>query len=420
MEFTWGPDSPPPSIEEHSKAKLTVLRRYLRAYFDRLNISPNRDEFKLDLVDGFAGGGQFTDRSGIVSGTPLVMLEEIEAARNRFNDGDRRKPLDFNCKCYFVDKNRDHVEHLRKVLRDHGYDDAESEFLSVRTGTFENEIDDILASIKRRQPRAGRAIFLLDQTGFAQVELGLIARIFDELASAEIILTFAADVLLNLLAEKPEIIRSVQPLQLNDRQIRELIDFRGQDGGRALMQRTLRNHIRLFTRADFDTPFFIKPERSRRALWFVHLSKHPTARDVMIQIHWDTQNTFEHYGTGGIGMLGMDGILDTGTLPVFNFKAADAEQLQSQLLEDLPRVLHGLVAEGPITMDAIRFHLANMTAAPFSTLDRAIIELAKEREFDVLNPNDKERNARALRRLDPNDRIQLHPMSLIPGLSRTK
>ncbi len=82
--------------------------------------------------------------------------------------------------------------------------------------------------------------------------------------------------------------------------------------------------------------------------------------------------------------------------------------------------LHGLVAEGPITVDAIRFKLANMTAAPFSILDWAIIELLKEREFDVLNPNDKERNAKVLKRLSPTNRIRLHPTSLIPGLSRKR
>ena len=58
-DFKWHPDEPPPLIEEHSKAKLDVLRSYLRAYFDRLNVNPARDEFKLDLIDGFAGGGTF-------------------------------------------------------------------------------------------------------------------------------------------------------------------------------------------------------------------------------------------------------------------------------------------------------------------------------------------------------------------------
>ena len=75
-DFKWHPDEPPPLIEEHSKAKLDVLRSYLRAYFDRLNVNSARDEFKLDLIDGFAGGGTFRDNTGIVSGTPLIMLEE--------------------------------------------------------------------------------------------------------------------------------------------------------------------------------------------------------------------------------------------------------------------------------------------------------------------------------------------------------
>ena len=70
MDFRWHPDESPPPIEAHSKARLDVLRQYLRAYFDRLNVSPLREEFKLDLVDGFAGGGTFRDDDEIVSGSP--------------------------------------------------------------------------------------------------------------------------------------------------------------------------------------------------------------------------------------------------------------------------------------------------------------------------------------------------------------
>lgn len=67
MDFKWHPDEPPPQIEPHSKAKLRVLRQYLRAYFDRLNVSPKREVFKLDLIDGFAGGGTFLeDRKSVV------------------------------------------------------------------------------------------------------------------------------------------------------------------------------------------------------------------------------------------------------------------------------------------------------------------------------------------------------------------
>ena len=85
MSFRWHPHEPPPPIEGHSRAKLKVLRSYLRAYFDRLAAHLPRDEFKLDLVDGFAGGGTFLDGEEIVSGTPLIMLEESESARQRLN-----------------------------------------------------------------------------------------------------------------------------------------------------------------------------------------------------------------------------------------------------------------------------------------------------------------------------------------------
>ena len=417
MPFKWHPDELPPQIEEHSKAKLRVLRSYLRAYFDRLNINPNRDAFKLDLVDGFAGGGTFTDDDGVLSGTPLIMLEEAASASERLNRI-RIKPLQFDCKFYFVDKKEGHTDHLRKVLREREHQ-VDGERIVIRTGPFENQIDGILSSIHRRQPRSGRAIFLLDQTGFSQVELALVSRIFDELPAAEVILTFAADALVNFLDETPEIAKAVAPLQLTELQIRHLLHVQGGDGGRALVQRTLRDHTRVATGALYDTPFFIRPQGSRRALWFLHLSRHPTARDVMIQRHWDLQNTFQHYGPGGFGMLGWDALRDSPTLPLFEFRETDAQQMRNQLLESLPKELFGLASEQPVTVDALRHAFANRTAARFSDLDDVILRLSQEKEFDVLNSDGKVRS-RSLKRLDRTDRIALPSTLLLPGMSRSR
>lgn len=283
MNFKWHPDEPPPAIEEHSKAKLTVLRSYLRAYFDRLGGRFARDVFKLDLIDGFAGGATFREGNEVVSGTPLIMLEESEAAKERLQRK-RIKPLQFDFKCYFIDRETEHTDHLRKVLNERGYR-IDDEKIVVRNSRFEDTVEDIIAEIYRRQPKAGRSLFLLDQCGFSQVEISLIARIFRKLPAAEIILTFAADALTNFLAETPEFVRMVTPLELTEQRIFDLIQLRNGDGGRALVQRVLRGHIRDATRATYDTPFFIRPRRSRRALWFLHLSRHPTARDVMIQCH---------------------------------------------------------------------------------------------------------------------------------------
>ncbi len=417
MPFSWHPDESPPSIEAHSKAKLDVLRRYLRAYFDRLNVNPQREEFKLDLVDGFAGGGTFLDGDEILSGTPLIMLEESEAARSRLNRS-RTKPLHFDCKCYFVDVEPAHTDHLRNVLVERGYevDDAR---IVVRNGSFEEEVDGILKEIRQRQPRAGRAIFLLDQTGFSQVEFALVSRIFRELPAAEVILTFAADALVNHLAETPQLIKAAAPLQLTESQIHDLIRYREGDGGRALVQRTLRTHVRAVTGAVYDTPFFIRPRQSRRALWFLHLSRHPTARDVMIQRHWQLRNTFEHYGPGDFGMLGWDALKDSETLPLFHFGELEDRRLREQLLNSMPRELFSLATEDPVTVDAMRHAFANETAAPFSILDEVVLQLAREREINVLTPEGKIRS-RALTRLQSTDRIAFPETLLLPGISRLR
>ena len=204
---------------------------------------------------------------------------------------------------------------------------------------------------------------------------------------------------------------------MTESQIHDLIQFRGGDGGRALLQRTLRDHTRSVTGAVYDTPFFIRPEVSRRALWFLHLSRHPTARDVMIQRHWEIQNTFEHYGPGDFGMLGWDALKDSKTLPLFNFSQIDLEQMDIQLLDSLPRELYGLASEQPVTVDAMRHGIANRTAARFSDLDRIVLQLMREREIDILNSDGKVRS-RSLRRLSPTDRIGLPSTLLLPGISR--
>ncbi len=344
------------------------------------------------------------------------MLEESESARDRLNQ-DRAKPLHFDCKYYFVDKESDHTDHLKRVLDERGHQ-VDGEKIVVRNSPFEEAVDDIIAEVRRRQPRAGRAIFLLDQSGFSQVSVILVARIFKRLPAAEVILTFAAKTLINLLSETPQFVQAVAPLELTKSKIHDLIQLRNGDGGKALVQRVMREHIRSVTGVPYDTPFFIQPAQSRRALWFLHLSRHPTARDVMIQCHWESSNTFEHYGPGDFDMLGWDA-LNTGTLPLFHFEELEARQMQEQLLNSMPRELFGLASEKPVTVDAMRHMLANRTAARFLDLDKVVLELAREKEIEILTPDGKVRS-RTLTKLLPTDRITFPTTLLFPGLSRLR
>ena len=414
MSFVWVPGNPPPSIEEHSLAKLSVLRNYVSDYIDRLCQGSPRDVFKLDLVDGFSGGGLFLDGSQEISGTPLIMLEEAEKAFCRLNER-RTKPLRFDLKFHFVDVESGHAQYLSEVL-------DEREFIipdhnvSVYNSSFKDVVGEIIADIKSRQPKSGRALFLLDQKGFSQVEFGLVRRIFKDLASAEVILTFAAETLVNFMVERPELSTAVRPIELRDADIRDLIDLRDGAGGRAVAQRALRDHLRAGTGAIYDTPFFIRPRKSRRALWFVHLSRHPVARDVMVQCHWNNFNTFEHYGSGDLDMMGWDP-LKNGLLPLFGFSQYDADELHRQLVDSIPVKLSSFGLSLPVTVKGFRDAVANHTAARFSDLDRALTALASSGEYDIRNSEGKLRQ-RDLTRLNPSDVISFTSRPMFPGWSQ--
>jgi hypothetical protein len=142
----------------------------------------------------------------------------------------------------------------------------------------------------------------------------------------------------------------------------------------------------------------------------------PTARDVMIQCHWKVSNMFEHYGRGDFGMLGWDA-LSTGTLPLFNFGELEAKALREQLLGSMPPKLLALAGEDSVTIDAMRHMFANETAARFSDLDAAVLDLFRGNEIDVLDADGK-RRSRSIIRLQPTDRIAVPRMPLIPGLLR--
>ena len=407
MAFRWHVNEPPPQIQPHSKAKLSVLRGYLKAYFDRLGGTVHRrDQFKLDLIDGFCGGGVYRDGGSLLVGSPLIMLEESRDAKQRLVEG-RTKPLAFDFKHYFVDREQAHLDYLKQELVNRGH--LSSDDVSMHVGEFEQLAPAIIKSIRRRQPRAGRSIFLLDQCGYSDVSLRLIRRILSELPAAEVIVTVAADALFNFMDTTPHFLRSVGPLSLDEAQIRAWLEQQN-DSGRAVVQRAFRRHMRDETGAGFDTPFFIKPADSRRALWFVHLSRHPTARDVMIQRHWAERSTFEHYGPAGLRMMGWDALNDEPDL--FRFADDDQTRLCAALLESLPPEIHALASETPVSVETMRCMFANETAARFHDLDQVVIDLFRGKEVDILDARGRRRGS-GLQRLRHDDRIALpHQLSL--------
>ena len=95
-EYDWHIGDAPPDIELHSITKHRVYEEYLSHYIQVLNSNPMIPEFRLNLIDGFSGGGIYTHpvTGELHDGSPLRLIKTSEAAEaavnlNRQNAGMR-------------------------------------------------------------------------------------------------------------------------------------------------------------------------------------------------------------------------------------------------------------------------------------------------------------------------------------------
>lgn len=413
--FEWELGSKPPALQSHSAAKLRLLENYLGEYFQTVVPDPRSDRLQISLVDGFCGGGAFSAKDGsVASGTPIIMLRSIESAERILNER-RRKKLTIDARFYFVDKSKSAIEYLKSELVQHGYGSRIGESVHLINGTFENQYQSIVSDILTKA-RAGRSIFLLDQRGYGQVPLRICRSILGSLSRSEIILTFAIDWLLDYLSSNTSFLKAVAPIEITERQVADFLASKGDRGHRYLVQRLIARHLKMATDTPFFTPFFVRSVEAGRDLWLIHLSKHPTARNVMTSSHWSIQNASIHQGNAGLNMLGFDPDWED-TLPLdFEFDGNAEAQIAAALRRDIPYTVEGLDSHGPITFDAFQREIANHTAARIDQLEQALIALHGEKDIEILTPSGQLKRPAA--RLQSTDRIQLAKQLILPGMKR--
>ena len=386
-EYLWQVGAEPPQLEPHSRAKHRIIEAYLKHYVRVRWADPRHDVVRLTLVDGFAGGGHYRDPTSgdLWEGSPLRMLRamrEVEAELNAH----RERPARFDVDYHFVEQKREVAEYLRGVLaRDehqHGHGQV-----NVLDGDFITHLPALLERASAKTPRAGRAIFVLDQYGYKDVPLPLVRQIFAKLPSAEVILTFATDWLLDYMADTPEFRTILERTGLAgwSDTLPELLREKDRAGGRQAIQALLYRDLWSGSGARYFTPFFIRSAGAHRDYWLVHLSGHEKAHDVMTELHWREQNKFAHFGRSGLHMLsilGYDPALDpdvTGQLYAFtpDDKATTKASITAQLAGD--------IAERP---DGVRFgdwfrEHCNFTTATRRDLISAILKVAHGGEIEI-------------------------------------
>lgn len=397
--YDWVIGNPPPLLKRHSAVKHALLRNYLVEYFLTLVSMPQQDKIQLTIVDGFCGGGLYLNEvNHEVPGSPIVILEAIREAEALVNiRQERRKPILIDVELICIDECPYALDYLRHVLEERGYSDALTKSkIRLVNGKFADYCGAALQRAHDRSPKSGRALFVLDQYGYAAVPMRCLRDIFCKLKHAEVILTFYIDALLTYLNEKnladfehaTGIRASVNAAEIDEIKQSPL--------WRVHLQSSLYQSVTSQCAARFYTPFFIRPERGHGDFWLLHLSQHWKARDVMATTHWSHQNHFAHYGKAGFYMFSTGYIskfddeqkLQTG----FDFSEVAATVSKETMMEQIPRILFE-GGEG-MTFEQFFLKLINTTPATRNMVKDTLLQLHQGHEIRVLDERGEDSKAR--------------------------
>ena len=388
---SWQVGSSLPLIRPHSQAKHRLLRTYLERYIAVLTANPRRSSLRLTLVDGFAGGGQYSTGIGgdIQPGSPLIALEAMEVAQV-LAQGARSKPFHLDVKYIFVEKDAGAAIHLRRVISDSKYRHMLDGDIKIIHGEFVEHSPEIEEYIKNRK---GRSIFVLDQFGYTDVPLPLVSRILTTLRKSEVILTFAVDSLIDYLSDDEQTQKRLERVGIA-LPTSTLADLKAEHSWRRTIQFALHEEIPPKTNAGFYTPFFIRSTDAHRDLWLIHLSGHYRARDVMVGLHWQESTSFSHYGRAGLQMLGYDPERDASwntqqLLPGFYFDEAARVASQSELLNQLPEQIYRF--KQGIVFNDLFSELTNHCPVTAEIMSEVTETLAKEGVISVRSKSGRER-----------------------------
>ena len=297
VSHSWIAAAKPPTIRAHSLEKHKLLEAYLTRYVATLTQNIKIDHLALTVIDGFAGGNIYTDSvtGQERPGSPSIIINAIRQAERLANEK-RTKDFKIEDDYFFIEQNKNAYASLELTLKlsEHGPQIGNN--IHLINDDFASHANRIIEFVTTKSP-SGRAIFVLDQCGYDKVPFACIRNIKCVLRSlnAEIILTFAADFLIDYLREERPNRRLTSIPELDLDAMASKFD-RTDPRWRTLIQFELHSEVQRSAAAKFYTPFFIHSKESHRDLWLVHLSRHHRARDVMMGVHWDIQNSFAHFG----------------------------------------------------------------------------------------------------------------------------
>lgn len=397
--YNWSLGGSLPSLLRHSEVKHSLLREYLVEYFVTLVATPHQDRIQITIVDGFCGGGRYRNTRGdIVPGSPIVILQAVREAQARvLYEQRRRKPIEFDVQLICIDEDPSAIQHLRYVLEEEGYGQGLREgSLRLLTGSFHGHSSQVIDYCRQRSPRSGRALFVLDQYGYDAVPIQTLRAIFCALKTAEVILTFNVDSLINFLCEKNALDFERKTGIVGALSAEDLDVESRNPSWRLQVQSKLYQGLTSGSGASWFTPFFIRPEHGHGDFWLLHLSQHWKARDVMAGAHWKHHNHFIHYGAPGFDMFstGYAARIDSkeGVQTAFEFDDVASVASHSAMKDQIPESLRKFE-------DGMRFadfflQRMNFTPATRDMVESTVLDLVRDQQVEVVGDDGSLRHVR--------------------------
>ncbi len=386
--YAWTKDKPPPGIEPHSLAKHRIFRKYLSRYIEIVTANSSQEVLRITFVDGFSGGGLYKTRDGLVPGSPLILLETAAEMETKLSVG-RPKGFKIDARFIFIDENKHNTDYLRAQIELSPFKDRLDKTIQIWTGDFNTLAGNASRIARQQSPRAGRAIFLLDQYGWSQARFAAIRQILNALEKAEIFLTFSVDSLIDYLSENSLDMRAFGNIDMDRGLVREIVGIKEaeQVGYRSLIQNVLYSHVQQATGAPYYSPFFIKSLEAHRSYWLIHLSRHPEARNEIGMIHWDESNSSVHHGGAGLNSLGYTPDANPEQFSLeFNFDERARKDSKTTLLSQLPKIIYES-AQGsvPPTVEELFNLRCNDTPVVRDMLRETIVGLRDEKAIEIFD-----------------------------------
>jgi three-Cys-motif partner protein len=313
-KYLWEIGSSPPVLEQHSAVKHRIIEGYVRNYLRTVMAQATIPRLQLTLVDGFSGGGCYLaeDRSGLVDGSPLLMMRAVREARALLNLG-RNKAREICVNYELIDIEPKTIDYLKYWLNGRNsegvLDQEDVKRADIRCANFLTELPRIKAAIKARK-MGERAIFLLDQYNYDELPMKEMAGILTGVGKSEIILTFNVGSLMTFISDQAANRKPMAKIGL-EKYIPwdQIASLKAGDSQRwrQVLQRHVAHGIKSEVGAKYATLFFVKPLGSNTwDYWLIHLCNNYKAHEVMKDLHWEHATEFKHELEPGVFMQGYD------------------------------------------------------------------------------------------------------------------